>query len=111
MRRAVQYALDRRALADLDGPSLGESPAEVAGLRHRLGAYPLGGDLRTARKLTRGRKTRAVGYTLDDERAPSTTALREALAGIGILSGWTPAAESGFPIGGAAAGKAAGSGT
>lgn len=89
MRRAVQYALDRVALAKA-GDTVG-IPATRLLSPGVLGydetpLYPPRGDLRRARKLAAGRHSRAVLYTWDD--SPYTDAfnrlLREQLAAIGI---------------------------
>jgi DNA-binding SARP family transcriptional activator/ABC-type transport system substrate-binding protein/streptogramin lyase len=89
MRHAVQYALDRVALAKA-GDAIGIpatrllSPS-VPGYE-ATPLYPLRGDLRRARKLAPREESRAVVYTWDDP--PYTAAfhrlLREQLAAIGI---------------------------
>jgi DNA-binding SARP family transcriptional activator/ABC-type transport system substrate-binding protein/streptogramin lyase len=89
MRRAVQYALDRIALAkagDAAGlPATRLLSPSVAGY-DPTPLYPLRGDLRRARELALGERTRAVIYTWDDP--PHTEAfnrlLREQLGAIGI---------------------------
>jgi ABC-type oligopeptide transport system substrate-binding subunit len=89
MRRAVQYVLDRLALAEAD-PSGAARPAtrllspKVPGFSDRP-LYPLRGDLRTARTLARSRTKRAVVYTFDQPYNDAfNKALREQLAAIGI---------------------------
>ena len=89
MRRAVQYALDRRALAEAsDGVAIPATRLLSAGVSgyEEAPMYPPRGDLRAARKLTRGRTAEAVVYTWDDP--PYTDAfnrvLRDQLAAIGI---------------------------
>ena len=89
MRRAVQYALDRQALADAD--PAGGFPAtrllypSIVGYNDTP-LYPLRGDVRTARKLAAGRAAKVVVYTWDDP--PYTDALnrslRNQLAAIGL---------------------------
>jgi len=89
MRRAVQYALDRIALAkagDAVGiPATRLLSPSVPGY-DATPLYPLRGDVRRARKLALGERTRAVIYTWDDP--PYTAAfnrlLREQLGAIGI---------------------------
>jgi ABC-type transport system substrate-binding protein len=63
MRRAVEYALDRVALARGFGDIPGESivPPAVVGFG-RTTVYPLGGDLATARLLAGGGRHRATLY-------------------------------------------------
>jgi DNA-binding SARP family transcriptional activator/ABC-type transport system substrate-binding protein/streptogramin lyase len=81
MRRAVQYVLDRRALANAD--EAGGLPATrllssgVPGY-DATPSYPLRSDLRTARRLIAGRTTRVVVYTWDDP--PHTDAFNDALS-------------------------------
>ncbi len=89
MRRAVQYALDRRALADA-GESVGIPASRLLARgvpgyeKHPL--YPSRADLGRARKLAGNRTGRAVVFTWDDP--PYTDAfnraLRDQLASIGI---------------------------
>ena len=87
MRRAVQYALDRRALAEAGGglATTRLLAPSVVGYDDTQ-QYPLDGDLQTARRLTAGRKARAVILTWDDP--PYTDAFNRALvrqlAAIGI---------------------------
>jgi DNA-binding SARP family transcriptional activator/ABC-type transport system substrate-binding protein/streptogramin lyase len=89
MRRAVQYALDRIALAkagDAVGiPATRLLSPSVPGY-DATPLYPLRGDVRRARKLALGERTRAAIYTWDDP--PYTDAfnrlLREQLGAIGI---------------------------
>jgi DNA-binding SARP family transcriptional activator/ABC-type oligopeptide transport system substrate-binding subunit/streptogramin lyase len=91
MRRAVQYALDRQALAQAD-PSGAAIPAtrllspKVAGYSSAQ-LYPLRGELRIARGLARSRKAQAVVYTWNDAySAALNRILRRALAAIGIAA-------------------------
>jgi peptide/nickel transport system substrate-binding protein len=89
MRRAVQYALDRVALAqagDAVGiPATRLLSSGVVGY-DATPLYPLRGNVRRARQLAEGRHSRAVVYTWDDP--PYTDAfnrlLAEQLATIGI---------------------------
>jgi DNA-binding SARP family transcriptional activator/ABC-type transport system substrate-binding protein/streptogramin lyase len=90
MRRAVQYALNRIALAK-SGDAIGIPATRLLSPSlpgyDATPLYPLRGDLRRARKLAApGERTRAVIYTWDDP--PYTDALnrllREQLAAIGI---------------------------
>ena len=89
MRRAVQYALDRQALADAD--PAGGLPTTRLFYPSIVGyddtpLYPLRGDVRTARKLAAGRAAKVVVYIWDDP--PYTDAfnrsLRNQLAAIGL---------------------------
>ncbi len=89
MRRAVQYALDRKALADSD--PAGGLPATRLLYPSIVGyddtpLYPLRGDVSTARKLAAGRTANVVVSTWDDP--PYTDALnrslRNQLAAIGL---------------------------
>jgi ABC-type oligopeptide transport system substrate-binding subunit len=89
LRRAVQYALNRQALAEAD-PSGAAIPAtrllspKVAGFTGTP-LYPVLGDLRSARRLAEGRRAHAVVYTwTDPHTAAFNRALREQLAAIGI---------------------------
>jgi YVTN family beta-propeller protein len=98
MRRAVNYALDRRALARqgslVDGPGAFTTiptdqylPSTMPGFE-RTSVYPLDGDLRMARKLAgRGRRV-AVLYTCspspDPLCQPLAQLIRKALHRIGI---------------------------
>jgi DNA-binding SARP family transcriptional activator len=88
MRRAVQYALDRSKLW---------LPATRIGSPKSLGydaspLYPLRGDLPTARKLTAGRKARAVVLAWVGDRYADAynDALRDTLARIGIRASFLP---------------------
>jgi ABC-type transport system substrate-binding protein len=89
IRRAVQYALDRVALAkagDASGiPATRLLSRGVPGYEASP-LYPLRGDVRRARKLAGPKHRRAVVYTWDDP--PYTDAfnrlLREQLSAIGI---------------------------
>jgi ABC-type transport system substrate-binding protein/tRNA A-37 threonylcarbamoyl transferase component Bud32 len=69
LRRAVNYALDRPALAAVWGepPADRYIPPAVPRFPRRRHVYPVGRpDLRTARRLTRGRKRSAVLYFCGD---------------------------------------------
>src|SRR6185312_14740266 len=68
LRRAVNYALDRPALAAVWGerPADRYIPPAVPG-HPRRHVYPVGGsDPRTARQMTRGRRRNAVLYFCGD---------------------------------------------
>ncbi len=95
MRRAFNYAIDRRALARLGTPAVGDpggllptdqylSPA-VPGFRD-ADVYPLDGpDVATAKRLTGGRRGTAVLYTCDTSPCPEQAEiLRSNLRAIGI---------------------------
>jgi peptide/nickel transport system substrate-binding protein len=89
MRRAVQYALDRRVLAQND-PSGAALPAtrllspKVEGFEEKQ-LYPVRGSLDRARTLARGRRAHAVLYTWNDSYSSLfNRALRRQLAAIGI---------------------------
>ena len=91
MRRAVQYALDRQALAQADptGAAIPAtrllSPKVIDSSSPQL--YPLRGDLRIARGLARNRKAQAVVYTWNDTySAAFNRILRRELAAIGIAT-------------------------
>jgi DNA-binding SARP family transcriptional activator/ABC-type transport system substrate-binding protein len=94
MRRAVQYALDRQALATAD--ERGGLPATrllAPGVRgyEESPLYPPRGDLRTARRLTAGKKGTAVVYTwVDSYSAAFNRELRRQLAAIGIRTRFVP---------------------
>jgi YVTN family beta-propeller protein len=73
MRRAVNYAIDRRALARQGSPISGPGafttiatdqylPSTMPGFE-RTSIYPLGGDIRSARRLAGGRRRTAVVYS------------------------------------------------
>jgi DNA-binding SARP family transcriptional activator/ABC-type transport system substrate-binding protein len=89
MRRAVQYALDRQALADAEpGGGLPATRLLAPGIHgyEKSPLYPARGDLRTARRLAAGTKGTAVVYTWVD---PGYTEafnreLRRQLAAIGV---------------------------
>ena len=91
MRRAVQYALDRVALARVD-PTGAAIPAtrllspKVEGYSEKQ-LYPLGGDLDLARRLAGRHRAHAVLYTWNDAySAGFLRVLRRQLAAIGISS-------------------------
>jgi ABC-type oligopeptide transport system substrate-binding subunit len=79
-RRAVQYALDRVALAEADPttavPATRVLSTRIPGFDPRP-AYPLRGDQASARKLASGLHARAIVYTWDDH--PYTDAFNDAL--------------------------------
>jgi DNA-binding SARP family transcriptional activator/ABC-type transport system substrate-binding protein len=90
IRRAVAYALDRRALAAaLAGGFAIPTSSVLSPTAHGLSAYPLGGDLAAARRLMGGRRFHAVvaeyadpaGAVLDPE---FVSTLSDQLAAIGI---------------------------
>ena len=105
MRRAVQYALDRRALAHADpGGAIPDTrilSPKVPGYSDAP-LYPLGGDLATARRLAGGRKAKIVVYTFNDH--PYTDAfnrgLRSQLAAIGLRMTILPMFNADFDNGG-----------
>ena len=105
MRRAVQYAIDRTALAKTDGlpatrlyspksPGFDDTPL-----------YPVRPDLRTARRLAGGRKANAVLMAFDPTADPFAAAfvraVREQLAAIGITVSVLPLTNRDFANGGA----------
>jgi ABC-type transport system substrate-binding protein len=100
LRRAVAYAIDRRALAATDGAD-GAIPATrllspmLPGFQ-RKPMYPLRPDLRTARRLAGSRRRRAVFMTFDPAADPYDAAfagaVRRALAAIGISTTVLPVA-------------------
>jgi ABC-type oligopeptide transport system substrate-binding subunit/DNA-binding SARP family transcriptional activator len=105
MRRAVQYALDRRALAEADPqgsvPAANLLSARVPGFTNTP-LYPLRGDLRAARRLADGRKAHALVATFDDSyNAAFNRALHEQLAAIGISVTILPLTNADFDNGGA----------
>jgi YVTN family beta-propeller protein len=98
MRRAVNYALDRRALAAqgslVDGPGAFTTmptdqylPSTMPGF-HRTSVYPLDGDLRIARRLAGRRHRVAVVYTCspspDSFCQPQAQLIEKSLERIGI---------------------------
>ncbi len=88
MRRAVQYAIDRTALAKIDGlPATRLYSPKSPGFDNAP-LYPLRPDLRTARRLAGGRKASAVLMAFDPTGDPSAEAfvqgVRDQLAAIGI---------------------------
>jgi ABC-type transport system substrate-binding protein len=88
MRRAVQFALDRRALAEATGNLVPATrllgPGEIGYEPRPL--YPPAGDLRAARRLTADRSARVVVYTWNDPPYTDAfnSALREQLSAIGL---------------------------
>jgi DNA-binding SARP family transcriptional activator/ABC-type transport system substrate-binding protein len=89
MRRAVQYTLDRRVLAQNDPsgaalPATRLLPTKVEGFKEKP-LYPVRGNLDRARTLARGRSAHAVVYTWNDSYSSLfNRALRQQLAAIGI---------------------------
>jgi DNA-binding SARP family transcriptional activator/ABC-type transport system substrate-binding protein/streptogramin lyase len=89
LRRAVEYALDRRALASLDNalPSTRLLSPRLSGFAATQ-MYPLRPDLHKARKLMGGRRVHAVFATFDPSGDPTAAAfartVRQQLAAIGI---------------------------
>jgi ABC-type oligopeptide transport system substrate-binding subunit len=86
MRRAVNYSIDRRALARQGSPVSGPGafttiptdqylPSTMPGFE-RASIYPLDGDLRKARRLVGGFRHRAVVYTCTP--APASFCARQA---------------------------------
>ena len=76
LRHAVAYALDRRTLAASLDHVFAVPTSRVLPQRTRLeqrGRYPLNGDLRTARRLTGGRRFHAVFAAGADAEGPCTT--------------------------------------
>jgi DNA-binding SARP family transcriptional activator/ABC-type oligopeptide transport system substrate-binding subunit len=106
MRRAVQYALDRRVLAAAspDGtptPSSDLVSPRVPGFSD-VPRYPLGGDLRIAQRLVAGRKAHAVVAAFNDSYDVAfNRALREELAALGITMTVLPLGNADFDNGGA----------
>ena len=108
MRRAVQYALDRRALVAtipaggvpvpetrlLSSGVLGYQPKQL---------YPLRADLRTARRLAAGRKAEVVAALWDDPAydEPFNRALRRQVGAIGLRIKVLPITNKDFANGGA----------
>jgi DNA-binding SARP family transcriptional activator/ABC-type transport system substrate-binding protein len=98
MRRAVQYALDRRALVEASPSGSAARPAtrllfpSILGHEERH-LYPLRPDLRTARRLAGGRKAQVFVYNWDDPvyAAPFNGALRAQLAALGLRMTILPA--------------------
>ena len=98
MRQAVNYAIARRALArqgsPIDGPGAFTTtptdqylPSTMPGFE-RTSIYPLGGDLRTARRLAGGRTRTAVIYSCgtgpDSFCRRQAELIKHSLASIGI---------------------------
>jgi DNA-binding SARP family transcriptional activator/ABC-type transport system substrate-binding protein len=90
MRRAVQYALDRRALVEASPSGSAGRPAtrllypSILGYDERQ-LYPLRSDLSAARRLAGARKADVFVWTGDDpETEPFNRALRKQLAAIGL---------------------------
>jgi ABC-type transport system substrate-binding protein len=95
LRRAVQYALDRRVLAAGDSglPGTRLLPPKLPGF-DRTPLYPLVPDLRKARALMHGRRVHAVFATFDPsagtQEASFARAVRDQLAAIGITTTVVP---------------------
>src|SRR5262249_55949152 len=95
LRRAVQYALDRRALAatESDIPATRLLPPKLPGF-DPTPLYPLQPDLRKARALMHGRRAHAVLAIFDPSVGPQSAAfaraVREQLAAIGISTTVVP---------------------
>ncbi len=92
LRRAVNYAIDRTALARLgivsnrfpSKPTDQYLPPGIPGSRN-VHIYPLKPDVRRARRLTRGRRGRAVLYTCNTTPCPqSAQIIKTDLKAIGI---------------------------
>jgi ABC-type oligopeptide transport system substrate-binding subunit len=102
MRRAVQYALDRRALVDASPSGSPGLPAtrllfpSIVGYDDKP-LYPLRGDVRIARSLARGRTGRVVvccTYIGDEQYvAAFNRALRQQLAAIGLRATFLTASQ------------------
>jgi len=107
MRRAVQYALDRRRLADADPSGLVPatrllSPKVVGYTDAPL--YPLRANVRTARGLAWTHRAHAVlAAFADSYSAPLNSALHDELAAIGIEVAVLPLTNADFDNGGAKA--------
>jgi ABC-type transport system substrate-binding protein len=95
LRRAVQYALDRRTLAAIDSgiPGTRLLSPKVPGF-DSTPLYPLRPDLRKARALMHGRHVHAVFATFDPsagtQEASFARAVRDQLAAIGITTTMVP---------------------
>jgi DNA-binding SARP family transcriptional activator/ABC-type transport system substrate-binding protein/streptogramin lyase len=106
MRRAVQYALDRTALAEIEYrvPATRLHSPKSPGF-HDTPLYPLRPDLRTARKLSGARRGRAVLLTADPKSDPVAAAffraVRDQLGAIGISVTVLPLTNYDFSNGGA----------
>jgi YVTN family beta-propeller protein len=95
LRRAVNYAIDRQALARLGGygpvsgaltaiPTDHYLPEGIPGYR-RTEVYPLKGDLRVARRLAGNRRRSAVMYTCDFKVClQEAQVVKSSLSAIGI---------------------------
>jgi DNA-binding SARP family transcriptional activator/ABC-type transport system substrate-binding protein len=102
MRRAVQYALDRRALVEASPGGSAGLPAtrllypSIVGYDNTP-LYPIRGDVRTARSLAGGRKGRVVvccTYIGDEQYAAAfNRALREQLEAIGLRMTMLPGSQ------------------
>jgi DNA-binding SARP family transcriptional activator/ABC-type transport system substrate-binding protein len=105
MRRAVQYAIDRTALAKTDGLPATRLYSPMSPGYDATPLYPLRPDIRTARRLTGGRKAHAVllafDPTLDPVSAAFVRAVRDQLAAVGISVSVLPMTNRDFANGGA----------
>jgi peptide/nickel transport system substrate-binding protein len=108
MRRAVQYALDRRALVRTIPPGGVPMPETRLLSSGALGyerkqLYPLSPDLPMARRLAAGRKAQVVVAIGDDPAydQPFNRALRRQLAEIGLSMKVLPITNNDFADGGA----------
>jgi ABC-type transport system substrate-binding protein len=105
MRRAVQYAIDRTALARLEGiPATRLQSPKSPGFDDTP-LYPVRPDLSTARKLSGGRRARAVLIAFDPKVDPYAAAfvkaVRDPLAALGIAVTVLPLTNDDFANGGA----------
>jgi ABC-type oligopeptide transport system substrate-binding subunit len=88
-RRAVNYALDRRALVRIGGLNAGSPtdqilPPTIPGFRNAT-IYPLSGDVERAKDLMAGRTGTAILYAADNPNSTSVAALVQGnLKAIGI---------------------------
>jgi ABC-type transport system substrate-binding protein/streptogramin lyase len=105
MRRAVQYAIDRAALARIDGLPATRLYSPKSPGYDATPLYPVRPDLRKARRLSGGRKASAVLVAFDPTQDPFAAAfvqaVREQLAAIGIAVKLLPLTNRDFANGGA----------
>src|SRR5262249_49233802 len=105
LRRAVQYSVDRRALAALESdlPATRLFPPKLQGFDGPP-LYPLRPDLRKARALMHGRRVHATFATFDPSSATHSAAfaraVREQLAAIGIATTVVPLTNEDYANGG-----------
>ena len=88
VRKAVAYAIDRRALRDAGGPYSGKVtdqllPPAMPGFKNAK-LYPDRPDLPRAKRLMRGRRARAVLYVLSGPQTPLVPVISRDLRAIGI---------------------------